>query len=105
MEITFDPAKEVANIYAKRPDRSKKTIDAENPEWTNARIARAMRFHELPVGLQRALTRKTRGPHKAPTKQLVSVRLSPDVLTALRATGPGWQTRVDAILRGELLKH
>ena len=68
-------------------------------------MARAKRFHELPASLQQALTKKKRGPQKAPTKQLVSLRLSPDVLTALRATGPGWQTRVDAILRGELLKN
>jgi len=32
-------------------------------------------------------------------KELVSLRLSPDVLAWLRATGPGWQTRVDDLLR------
>lgn len=32
-------------------------------------------------------------------KELVSLRLSPDVLAWLRATGPGWQTRVDDMLR------
>lgn len=29
----------------------------------------------------------------------INIRLSPDVLAVLRATGPGWQTRVDTILR------
>jgi uncharacterized protein (DUF4415 family) len=76
--------------------------DAENPEWTKEKFARALRFDQLPEHMQRAL--KGRGPQKAPTKQLVSLRLSLDVLTALRATGPGWQTRVDTMLRGQLLK-
>lgn len=35
-------------------------------------------------------------------KELVSLRLSPDVLTWLRGTGPGWQTRVDDLLRAKM---
>jgi uncharacterized protein (DUF4415 family) len=33
------------------------------------------------------------------TKSPVKLRLDPDVLVALRATGKGWQTRVNALLR------
>jgi len=40
-----------------------------------------------------------RGPQKAPTKQLVSLRLSRDVLTHYQSTGPGWQARIDQALR------
>jgi len=29
----------------------------------------------------------------------VKLRIDPDVLAVLRATGPGWQTRVNTILR------
>src|SRR5690349_10557275 len=36
-------------------------------------------------------------------KELVSLRLSPDVLAWLRATGPGWQTRVDDLLRIKMM--
>ncbi len=32
-------------------------------------------------------------------KEQVTMRLDPDVLDALRATGPGWQSRVNEILR------
>ena len=84
--------------------------DAENPEWTKEMFARSKRFHELPEGLRNKLSavqeasRRKRGPQKSPTKQLVSLRLSVDVLQALRDSGPGWQTRADQILRGELLK-
>ncbi len=37
------------------------------------------------------------------TKQAVKLRLDPDLLAALRASGAGWQTRVNAILRQAVL--
>lgn len=40
-----------------------------------------------------------RGPQKAPTKQLVSLRLDRDVLAHFRKTGRGWQARINATLR------
>jgi uncharacterized protein (DUF4415 family) len=40
-----------------------------------------------------------RGPQKAPTKERITIRLSRDVVERFRATGDGWQTRVDAALR------
>jgi uncharacterized protein (DUF4415 family) len=46
-----------------------------------------------------ASIRKGRGPNKAPTKKLVSLRLSPDVLDHFKATGPGWQSKIDDALR------
>lgn len=39
------------------------------------------------------------GSTKADAKQAVNIRLSPDVLAVLRATGPGWQARIETILR------
>ena len=40
-----------------------------------------------------------RGPQKAPTKKLVSLRLSPEVLSYFKSTGAGWQSRIDEALR------
>ena len=79
--------------------------DAENPEWTAERFARAKRFDELPNDLRQALTAGKRGPQKAPTKTLISLRLSPDVLAALRAKGKGWQSMVDETLRRQFVKR
>ena len=45
--------------------------------------------------------RGERGPQKEPTKELVSLRLDRDLVDRLRATGPGWQSRVNATLRRE----
>jgi len=38
-------------------------------------------------------------PKSATVKKSVHLRLSPDVLDHFRATGPGWQTRIDEALR------
>lgn len=46
-----------------------------------------------------------RGKQKAPTKELISIRLSPEVLDRFRASGTGWQGRVDAALREWLKRH
>src|SRR2546425_11633015 len=46
-----------------------------------------------------AAYRRRRGPQKAPTKQLVSLRLDRDVIAHFRARGPGWQQRVNLALR------
>ena len=40
-----------------------------------------------------------RGPQKAPAKQQVTLRLDRDVLDGFRATGDGWQSRINAALR------
>ncbi|MGH9606052.1 MAG: BrnA antitoxin family protein [Terracidiphilus sp.] len=46
----------------------------------------------------RVVRRGARGPQRAPTKKLVSLRLSPEVLAHFKAEGPGWQTRIDGAL-------
>ena len=40
-----------------------------------------------------------RGRPPGSTKRAVSLRLDEAVLTALRATGPGWQTRANNMMR------
>ena len=53
----------------------------------------------------RVVRRGKRGPQKAPTKKLVSLRLSPEVIDHFRAGGPGWQTRIDGALREAIRKR
>ena len=46
---------------------------------------------------------KLRGrPRAAITKEPIKLRLDADVLAALRASGDGWQTRVNEMLRASL---
>jgi uncharacterized protein (DUF4415 family) len=44
-------------------------------------------------------------PKSAVTKERITIRLSPDVVGTFRATGSGWQTRIDAALRDWLRTH
>ena len=59
----------------------------------------------LPPDLLRTMGIKPRGPQKAPTKQATPIRLSPEVMAAFKATGAGWQTRIDAALKDWLRTH
>ena len=51
----------------------------------------------LPTSLLKKLG--VRGVQKAPKKIVTTIRLSPDVLEKFKATGDGWQTRIDTSLR------
>lgn len=63
-------------------------------------------FSSLPESLQTKLRGIQRGrPKAAVTKERITIRLSPDVVRTFRATGDGWQTRVDAALRDWLKSH
>jgi uncharacterized protein (DUF4415 family) len=53
----------------------------------------------------KVVRRGKRGPQKAPTKTLVSLRLSPDVINHFKATGRGWQTRIDSTLMESIRKR
>ena len=78
-------------------------FDDDNPEWTEADFARARPASEvLPPAIAAALVRKPgrpAGSTKANAKQSITLRLDPDVIAAWRATGPGWQSRINEALR------
>lgn len=44
-------------------------------------------------------------PKSAKTKQLVSIRYSPEVLAYFKSTGEGWQSRIDKVLREYVVQH
>jgi len=44
-------------------------------------------------------------PKSESTKQLVSVRYSPEVLAYFKSTGEGWQSRMDRVLREYVTRH
>ncbi|HXY58808.1 MAG TPA: BrnA antitoxin family protein [Methylocystis sp.] len=66
----------------------------DSPELTDEQLAQATPFAEAFPDLA-AAARRGRGPQKAPTKERVTLRLDRAALAAFRATGPGWQSRVD----------
>ena len=86
--------------------KSKPLIDAQGQvrELSMADM-RAMQpaTSALPASLQAKL--RTRGPQKAPTKERITIRLSPEVVQPFRDTGDGWQSRLDAALKDWLKSH
>jgi len=57
----------------------------------------------LPASLLKKLG--VRGPQKSPKKVVTTIRLSPDILEKFKATGDGWQTRIDKSLRQFINEH
>ncbi len=70
-----------------------KHVDADNPEWTEAAFARARPFKEVFPG------RKMGRPSVASPKVHIGFRLSADVVESVRASGPGYNARVEKVLR------
>jgi uncharacterized protein (DUF4415 family) len=58
---------------------------------------------ELLAGL--ATLKRTRGAQIAPTKIATTIRFDADVITAFKAGGNGWQTRINAALKDWLKTH
>lgn len=73
-------------------------FDDENPEWTEVDFAAAKTGDAIPAHIRAAFP-KTRGRPKGSNKQLVSLRIDNDILDRFRATGPGWQSRINEALR------
>lgn len=77
--------------------------DDDLPEWTEDQFARA----QFSIGgkvirpAQGTLTKPGRPVSENPKRQ-VTLRLDPDVLDSFRATGKGWQSRINAELRKAL---
>lgn len=68
------------------------------PELDEAFFAEARPMHETLTAGQRKAFKTGRPKAETPKKQ-VTLRLDADVLDRFKATGPGWQTRINAVLR------
>jgi uncharacterized protein (DUF4415 family) len=66
---------------------------------------RVVSIHEYNQAVTKTLRGRPMGSTKDGTKQAVTVRYSPEVLSAFRATGPGWQGRMNDALRDWLRTH
>jgi uncharacterized protein (DUF4415 family) len=73
--------------------------DPDNAEWTEEDFKNARPFAEMFPDLMESI-RKSRGrPMVETRKQQVSLRLDPDVIAKFKATGKGWQGRINEILK------
>lgn len=65
---------------------SAKIVDRDNPPWSEEMLGPP-------------ILRRGRGPQKAPTKVLTTIRLDADVIAFFRAQGPGYQSQINDALR------
>ena len=74
-------------------------------DLTDEELARFRPASEVLPAALLATLRSPGRPKAEVTKERITIRLSPDVLSAFRASGSGWQTRMDAALRDWLSDH
>lgn len=79
-------------------DEKSVVFDDDNPEWTEEDFAKARPISDFPE-LAAAFPKAKGGRPPGSKKQPVSLRLDRDVLAKFKATGPGWQSRINEALR------
>jgi uncharacterized protein (DUF4415 family) len=80
---------------------SKEDWDAvDSPPLTKAELAQAKPFSEVFPELAENMRKNLGGrPPLARPKRAVSIRLDQDVIDKFKASGPGWQSRINEVLK------
>ena len=86
---------------ARKPDPF--MIDEENPEWTPEATAAARPFKEVFPHQHKTWKKMGRPPVGTP-KVHIGFRLAADVVEGIRASGKGYNARVEKVLREALEK-
>jgi uncharacterized protein (DUF4415 family) len=73
--------------------------DPDNPEWTEEEFSKARPFAEVFPDLMESINRSRGRPNLEMPKKLVTLRLDQDVVEKFRATGKGWQSRINDVLK------
>lgn len=100
---TFFSSEQIATAIAAAPEYP--VDDEDNPHTKPENWADVVISHSYTELREKLAERRHRGPQKAPLKEQVAIRFSPEVLAYFRATGKGWQTRMDRALREWIHDH
>jgi uncharacterized protein (DUF4415 family) len=110
-KLTRKELKEVARLRAKARKRAQSLLkepggpvlsgdDPDNPLLTDAQLRRMRPAYQVRPELVAAQLRRGPGrPKSEQPKQQVALRIDRDVLDKFRATGEGWQSRINEALR------
>ena len=78
--------------------------DPDAPEATSDQLRDAKPFTDVFPELARTMRKNVGGrPRSKNPKVPVSIRLDSEVVAKFKATGPGWQSRINDVLRREVL--
>ena len=93
----------------KKPDSY--MIDEENPEWTEEMFANARPASEVLYEIfsqevaEEMLKPKVGRPLGSGVKKAQTISLDVSIIVSFKATGKGWQTRINAALQTYLEEH
>jgi len=88
-------------MSSKRTDRTPRSDRRVSPRRP---AATRIDTSDIPPLGERFFANASRNPFYRPLKQSTTVRLDADILAWLKAQGPGYQTRLNAILRTAMLR-
>ena len=90
---------EVEAAIARAPGNDRPLTAREEAKWSTGVMVNGGGYEAVRNAVAAKRKPGQRGPQVAPTKQLVSVRYSPEVLAFFKASGAGWQSRMDDALK------
>jgi uncharacterized protein (DUF4415 family) len=90
---------ELEAAVAQAPGKDRPLTAQEEAKWNTGVMVNGGGYQAVRQALAEKRKPGQRGPQVAPTKQLVSVRYSPEVLAYFKASGAGWQSRMDDALK------
>ncbi|WFP63341.1 BrnA antitoxin family protein [Mesorhizobium sp. WSM4904] len=73
--------------------------DPDDAEATDEQLAQAAPFAKALPELFESIRRARGRPAAEKPKQIVSIRLDQDVISKFKATGKGWQARINEVLK------
>ncbi|QLF69774.1 BrnA antitoxin family protein [Peteryoungia desertarenae] len=73
--------------------------DPDNPEVTDEELKEFRPFREVFPDLAEAIDRRLGRPKAESPKKAISIRLDQEVIDRFKATGDGWQSRMNEALR------
>ena len=85
--------------------KANRPVDHDSPEMTARDFAAAKRLREDMPEVVEAFKRGRGRPKIERPKTRVSLRLDPDVVAAYKATGKGWQKRINETLARALVRN
>jgi uncharacterized protein (DUF4415 family) len=91
-------------VIAQAPGKDRPATAKEQTARRNAVVVKGGGF----AAVRDALVQKRqgqRGPQRSPTKLPVTVRYNPEVVAYFKATGAGWQTRMNEVLSEWVATH
>ena len=86
-------------VIARAPGKDRRLTAKEEAAWSTGVLVKGGGYAAVRAAVAAKRKPGQRGPQVAPTKQLVSVRYSPEVLEYFKSGGAGWQTRMDEALK------